>query len=100
MVVVWRRFTDLKKLHSELSYTHRNLFRRLEEFPDFPRAQVFGKPPTPPPTPPPRGEPGGPEPAFENSAPAGLQRGFTQSRFALQLCNGSLTSIPCIVTAI
>ncbi|KAK6477707.1 sorting nexin-15 [Huso huso] len=41
-VVVWRRFTDLKKLHSELSYTHRNLFRRLEEFPDFPRAQVFG----------------------------------------------------------
>ncbi|KAK1154954.1 sorting nexin-15 [Acipenser oxyrinchus oxyrinchus] len=35
-VVVWRRFSDLKKLHSELSYTHRNLFRRLEEFPDFP----------------------------------------------------------------
>ncbi|XP_041093904.1 sorting nexin-15 [Polyodon spathula] len=42
-VVVWRRFSDLMKLHGELSYTHRNLFRRLEEFPDFPRAQVFGR---------------------------------------------------------
>ncbi|XP_041841735.1 sorting nexin-15 [Melanotaenia boesemani] len=42
-VVVWRRFSELKKLHGELAYTHRNLFRRLEEFPPFPRAQVFGR---------------------------------------------------------
>ncbi|KAK7909548.1 hypothetical protein WMY93_014232 [Mugilogobius chulae] len=42
-VVVWRRFSELKKLHGELAYTHRNLFRREEEFPPFPRAQVFGR---------------------------------------------------------
>ncbi|KAG7330245.1 hypothetical protein KOW79_006467 [Hemibagrus wyckioides] len=42
-VVVWRRYTELKKLHGELSYTHRNLFRRQEEFPSFPRAQLFGR---------------------------------------------------------
>ncbi|XP_034413471.1 sorting nexin-15 [Cyclopterus lumpus] len=42
-VVVWRRFSELKKLHGELAYTHRNLFRRQEEFPSFPRAQLFGR---------------------------------------------------------
>ncbi|XP_030578549.1 sorting nexin-15 [Archocentrus centrarchus] len=42
-VVVWRRFSELKKLHGELAYTHRNLFRRQEEFPPFPRAQLFGR---------------------------------------------------------
>ncbi|XP_039996292.1 sorting nexin-15 isoform X1 [Xiphias gladius] len=42
-VLVWRRFSELKKLHGELAYTHRNLFRRQEEFPPFPRAQVFGR---------------------------------------------------------
>ncbi|XP_004554405.1 sorting nexin-15 [Maylandia zebra] len=42
-VVVWRRFSELKKLHGELAYTHRNLFRREEEFPPFPRAQLFGR---------------------------------------------------------
>lgn len=42
-VVVWKRYSELKKLHGELAYTHRNLFRRQEEFPPFPRAQVFGK---------------------------------------------------------
>ncbi|XP_010772096.1 sorting nexin-15 [Notothenia coriiceps] len=42
-VVVWRRFSELKKLHGELAYTHRNLFRKEEEFPSFPRAQVFGR---------------------------------------------------------
>lgn len=39
---MWRRFSELKKLHGELAYTHKNLFRRQEEFPPFPRAQVFG----------------------------------------------------------
>lgn len=33
----------MKKLHGELAYTHKNLFRRQEEFPPFPRAQVFGR---------------------------------------------------------
>ncbi|XP_034533069.1 sorting nexin-15 [Notolabrus celidotus] len=42
-VVVWRRFSELKKLHGELAYTHKNLFRKEEEFPPFPRAQVFGR---------------------------------------------------------
>ncbi|XP_066575092.1 sorting nexin-15 [Amia ocellicauda] len=42
-VEVWRRYSELKKLHGELSYTHRNLFRRQEEFPPFPRAQLFGR---------------------------------------------------------
>ncbi|KAJ1108643.1 hypothetical protein NDU88_006019 [Pleurodeles waltl] len=42
-ITVWKRYSDLKKLHSELSYTHRNLFRRMEEFPPFPKAQVFGR---------------------------------------------------------
>ncbi|KAG7464475.1 hypothetical protein MATL_G00166060 [Megalops atlanticus] len=42
-VVVWRRYSELKKLHGELAYTHRNLFRRQEDFPPFPRAQLFGR---------------------------------------------------------
>ncbi|KAM9302181.1 sorting nexin-15 [Gastrophryne carolinensis] len=42
-VVVWKRYSDFKKLHGELSYTHRNLFQRTQEFPPFPRAQVFGR---------------------------------------------------------
>ncbi|KAM6949280.1 sorting nexin-15 [Aplochiton taeniatus] len=42
-VTVWRRFSELKKLHGELAYTHRNLFRREEEFPPFPPAQLFGR---------------------------------------------------------
>lgn len=40
---MWKRYSELKKLHGELAYTHRNLFRRQEEFPSFPRAQVFGR---------------------------------------------------------
>ncbi|XP_072277468.1 sorting nexin-15 [Pyxicephalus adspersus] len=42
-IVIWKRYTDFKKLHGELSYTHRNLFQRTQEFPAFPRAQVFGR---------------------------------------------------------
>ncbi|NP_001093667.1 sorting nexin-15 [Xenopus tropicalis] len=42
-VLVWKRYSDFKKLHGELSYTHRNLFQRCQEFPPFPRAQVFGR---------------------------------------------------------
>ncbi|XP_045039263.2 sorting nexin-15 isoform X1 [Desmodus rotundus] len=42
-VVVWKRYSDFRKLHGDLAYTHRNLFRRLEAFPAFPRAQVFGR---------------------------------------------------------
>ncbi|XP_056657361.1 sorting nexin-15 isoform X1 [Monodelphis domestica] len=42
-VVIWKRYSDFRRLHGDLAYTHRNLFRRLEEFPAFPRAQVFGR---------------------------------------------------------
>uniref|UniRef100_A0A8C6VR58 Sorting nexin 15 n=1 Tax=Naja naja TaxID=35670 RepID=A0A8C6VR58_NAJNA len=42
-IVVWKRYSDFKKLHADLAYTHRNLFRRMEDFPAFPRAQVFGR---------------------------------------------------------
>ncbi|XP_053305414.1 sorting nexin-15 isoform X2 [Spea bombifrons] len=42
-VVIWKRYSDFKKLHGELSYTHRNLFQRNQEFPAFPKAQVFGR---------------------------------------------------------
>ncbi|XP_069749934.1 sorting nexin-15 isoform X2 [Narcine bancroftii] len=42
-VTVFKRYSDFKKLHGELSYIHRNLFRKLEEFPVFPKAQVFGR---------------------------------------------------------
>ncbi|XP_044282797.1 sorting nexin-15 isoform X2 [Varanus komodoensis] len=42
-IVVWKRYSDFKKLHGDLGYIHRNLFRRLEDFPAFPKAQVFGR---------------------------------------------------------
>ncbi|XP_043931299.1 sorting nexin-15 [Protopterus annectens] len=42
-IVVWKRYSDFKKLHNDLSYIHRNLFRGTEEFPPFPKAQVFGR---------------------------------------------------------
>ncbi|XP_072407011.1 sorting nexin-15 isoform X2 [Chiloscyllium punctatum] len=42
-ITVYKRYSDFKKLHAELSYIHRNLFRKSEEFPAFPRAQVFGR---------------------------------------------------------
>uniref|UniRef100_A0A670JUN3 Sorting nexin 15 n=1 Tax=Podarcis muralis TaxID=64176 RepID=A0A670JUN3_PODMU len=42
-IVVWKRYSDFKKLHGDLAYTHRNLFRRLEDFPPFPKAHVFGR---------------------------------------------------------
>ncbi|XP_063173345.1 sorting nexin-15 [Candoia aspera] len=42
-IVVWKRYSDFKKLHADLAYTHRHLFRRLEDFPSFPRAQLFGR---------------------------------------------------------
>ncbi|CAI9574756.1 unnamed protein product [Staurois parvus] len=42
-IVVWKRYSDFKKLHGELSYTHRNLFQRTQEFPAFAKAHVFGR---------------------------------------------------------
>uniref|UniRef100_K7GAD0 Sorting nexin-15 n=1 Tax=Pelodiscus sinensis TaxID=13735 RepID=K7GAD0_PELSI len=42
-ITIWKRYSDFKKLHGDLSYIHRNLFRRMEEFPAFPKAQVFGR---------------------------------------------------------
>ncbi|XP_054855606.1 sorting nexin-15 [Eublepharis macularius] len=42
-IIVWKRYSDFKKLHGDLAYTHRNLFRRMEDFPPFPKAQIFGR---------------------------------------------------------
>nr|XP_033811384.1 sorting nexin-15 isoform X5 [Geotrypetes seraphini] len=42
-IVIWKRYSDFKKLHTDLSYTHRNLFRKMEVFPAFPKAQLFGR---------------------------------------------------------
>lgn len=41
--VVWRRYSDFKKLHRDLAYIHRNLFRRSEEFPAFAKPTIFGR---------------------------------------------------------
>uniref|UniRef100_A0A8C4NDG8 PX domain-containing protein n=1 Tax=Eptatretus burgeri TaxID=7764 RepID=A0A8C4NDG8_EPTBU len=41
--VVWRRYSDFRKLHRDLLYIHRNLFRKEEEFPPFPKPTVFGR---------------------------------------------------------
>uniref|UniRef100_S4RF22 PX domain-containing protein n=1 Tax=Petromyzon marinus TaxID=7757 RepID=S4RF22_PETMA len=42
--VVWRRYSDFKKLHRDLAYIHRNLFRRRsEEFPAFAKPTIFGR---------------------------------------------------------
>ncbi|XP_030074505.1 sorting nexin-15 isoform X2 [Microcaecilia unicolor] len=42
-LVIWKRYSDFKKLHTDLSYIHRNLFRKMEEFPAFPKAHLFGR---------------------------------------------------------
>uniref|UniRef100_UPI00358E0EA8 sorting nexin-15-like isoform X2 n=1 Tax=Myxine glutinosa TaxID=7769 RepID=UPI00358E0EA8 len=41
--VVWRRYSDFRKLHRDLLYIHRNLFRKEEEFPTFPKPTMFGR---------------------------------------------------------
>ncbi|XP_039215541.1 ribosomal protein S6 kinase delta-1 isoform X2 [Crotalus tigris] len=42
-IVVWKRYSDFKKLHKELWQIHKHLFRHTELFPPFAKAIVFGR---------------------------------------------------------
>ncbi|XP_006834074.1 PREDICTED: ribosomal protein S6 kinase delta-1 isoform X2 [Chrysochloris asiatica] len=42
-IIVWKRYSDFKKLHKELWHIHKNLFRHSELFPPFAKAKVFGR---------------------------------------------------------
>ncbi|XP_029415316.1 ribosomal protein S6 kinase delta-1 isoform X2 [Nannospalax galili] len=42
-IIVWKRYSDFKKLHRELLQIHRNLFRHSELFPPFAKGIVFGR---------------------------------------------------------
>ncbi|XP_021053752.1 ribosomal protein S6 kinase delta-1 isoform X2 [Mus pahari] len=42
-IIVWRRYSDFKKLHRELWQIHRNAFRHSELFPPFAKGTVFGR---------------------------------------------------------
>ncbi|XP_036058172.1 ribosomal protein S6 kinase delta-1 isoform X3 [Onychomys torridus] len=42
-IIVWKRYSDFKKLHKELWQIHRNLFRHSELFPPFAKGIVFGR---------------------------------------------------------
>uniref|UniRef100_A0A7N4NGZ6 Ribosomal protein S6 kinase delta-1 n=1 Tax=Sarcophilus harrisii TaxID=9305 RepID=A0A7N4NGZ6_SARHA len=42
-IVVWKRYSDFKKLHKDLWQIHKNLFRHTELFPPFAKAIVFGR---------------------------------------------------------
>ncbi|XP_023610526.1 ribosomal protein S6 kinase delta-1 isoform X8 [Myotis lucifugus] len=41
-IIVWKRYSDFKKLHKELWQIHKNLFRHSELFPPFAKGKVFG----------------------------------------------------------
>ncbi|KAB0394099.1 hypothetical protein E2I00_002885 [Balaenoptera physalus] len=42
-IIVWKRYSDFKKLHKELWQIHKNLFQRSELFPPFAKGIVFGR---------------------------------------------------------
>ncbi|XP_021246061.1 ribosomal protein S6 kinase delta-1 isoform X2 [Numida meleagris] len=42
-IVVWKRYSDFKKLHKDLWQIHKNLCRQTELFPPFAKAIVFGR---------------------------------------------------------
>ncbi|XP_062857189.1 ribosomal protein S6 kinase delta-1 [Trichomycterus rosablanca] len=42
-ITVWKRYSDFKKLHSDLWQIHKNLCRQSELFPPFAKAKVFGR---------------------------------------------------------
>ncbi|NXO22797.1 KS6C1 kinase, partial [Cisticola juncidis] len=42
-IVVWKRYSDFKKLHKDLWQIHKNLCRHTELFPPFAKAIVFGR---------------------------------------------------------
>ncbi|KYO43619.1 ribosomal protein S6 kinase delta-1 isoform D [Alligator mississippiensis] len=43
LIVVWKRYSDFKKLHKDLWQIHKNLYRHTELFPPFAKAIVFGR---------------------------------------------------------
>ncbi|XP_035757474.1 ribosomal protein S6 kinase delta-1 isoform X3 [Egretta garzetta] len=43
IIVVWKRYSDFKKLHKDLWQIHKNLCRHTELFPPFAKAIVFGR---------------------------------------------------------
>eukprot|EP00062_Callorhinchus_milii_P019241 gi/632973606/ref/XP_007903234.1/ PREDICTED: ribosomal protein S6 kinase delta-1 [Callorhinchus milii] len=42
-IVVWKRYSDFKKLHRELWQLHKTLYRHSELFPPFAKGKVFGR---------------------------------------------------------
>ncbi|XP_041030534.1 ribosomal protein S6 kinase delta-1 isoform X1 [Carcharodon carcharias] len=42
-IVVWKRYSDFKKLHKELWQLHKSLYRHPELFPPFAKGKVFGR---------------------------------------------------------
>ncbi|NXA35433.1 KS6C1 kinase, partial [Eudromia elegans] len=42
-IVVWKRYSDFKKLHKDLWHIHKNLCRHTELFPPFAKAILFGR---------------------------------------------------------
>ncbi|XP_048456944.1 ribosomal protein S6 kinase delta-1-like [Rhincodon typus] len=40
-IVVWKRYSDFKKLHKELWQLHKTLYRHPELFPPFAKGKVF-----------------------------------------------------------
>uniref|UniRef100_A0A8D0HT52 Ribosomal protein S6 kinase C1 n=1 Tax=Sphenodon punctatus TaxID=8508 RepID=A0A8D0HT52_SPHPU len=42
-IVIWKRYSDFKKLHKDLWQIHKNLYRHTELFPPFAKAIVFGR---------------------------------------------------------
>ncbi|XP_045839190.1 ribosomal protein S6 kinase delta-1 isoform X1 [Meles meles] len=42
-IIIWKRYSDFKKLHKELWHIHKNLFRHSELFPPFAKGIVFGR---------------------------------------------------------
>ncbi|XP_023422813.1 ribosomal protein S6 kinase delta-1 isoform X4 [Cavia porcellus] len=42
-IIVWKRYSDFKKLHKELWQIHKHLFRHSELFPPFAKGIVFGR---------------------------------------------------------
>ncbi|KAM9154372.1 ribosomal protein S6 kinase delta-1 [Pangshura tecta] len=42
-IIVWKRYSDFKKLHKDLWQIHKNIYKHTELFPPFAKAIVFGR---------------------------------------------------------
>lgn len=42
-IIVWKRYSDFRRLHQNLLQLHKNVCSQSELFPPFARAKVFGK---------------------------------------------------------